>query len=433
MQALLEAEVVSEGQEAVWEAVLERCCGLDVHKKTVTACLLTGPLDRRPTERVRTFPTTTKGLLELRDWLEENGCTHLAVESTGIYWRPVFHILEDIVTVLVVNAYHMKQVPGRKTDLKDAQWIARLLRWGLLKPSLIPPKPIRELRDLCRYRKKLTEQASAEKNRIQKALEDANIKLASVATDIFGVSGRAMLDALLAGEMDPAEMAELARGKLRHKIPQLADALEGEVSDHHRFLIRMHLEHLAYLQQAIAQLHERIDEKIKPYQHQVDLIQTTPGFDKTAAQHTFVEIGGDIRLFPSERHLASWIGLSPGNNESAGKRKSGHILKGSRWLKGILIQTGWAASRNKGTYLKSFYHRVAARRGKKRAVVAVAHKQSCIVYHELQQDKPYQELGENFFDFLNKETLERRLVRRLETLGYRVELHTQPGQSVNPL
>lgn len=429
MQALTEAECLSEEREAVWEAVLERCCGLDVHKKAVTACLLIGSLDQRPKEWVRTFPTTTKGLLELRDWLEASGCTYVAVESTGIYWRPVFHILEDVVTVLVVNAYHMKQLPGRKTDLKDAQWIARLLRWGLLKPSLIPPKPIRELRDLCRCRKKLTEQANAEKNRIQKVLEDANIKLASVATDIFGVSGRLMLDALLAGEMDPAEMAELARGKLRHKIPQLVDALEGEVSDHHRFLIRMHLEHLAYLQQAVAQLYERIDEKIKPYQHQVDLIQTTPGFDKTAAQHTFVEIGGDIRLFPSERHLASWIGLTPGNNESAGKRKSGHILKGNRWLKGILIQTAWAASRSKGTYLKSFYHRVAARRGKKRAVIAVAHKQSCIIYHELQQDKPYQELGENFFDFLNKRALEQRLVHRLETLGYRVELYTEPNHN----
>lgn len=416
---------VLEAARAVWEAVLERCCGLDVHKKTVTACLLIGALDQQPKELLRTFPTTTKGLLDLRDWLEENSCTHVAIESTGIYWRPVFHILEDIVTVLLVNAYHMKQIPGRKTDLKDAQWIARLLRWGLLKPSLIPPKPIRELRELCRYRKKLTEQASAEKNRIQKVLEDANIKLASVASDIFGLSGRAMLDALLAGEMSSEEMAELARGRMRPKIPQLVDALEGQVGEHHRFLIRMHLEHLGYLEQAIAQLHQRIDEKIKPYQQQVELIKTNPGFDTVAAQHTFVEIGGDINPFPSERHLASWAGVCPGNNESAGKRKSAHVTKGNRWLKGILVQAAHAASRAKGTYLKSFYHRVAARRGKKRAAVALAHKQISMIYHQLKENKPYQELGEYFFDRLNQKALERRLVRRLENLGYQVVLHPE--------
>lgn len=305
------------------------------------------------------------------------------------------------------------------------QWIARLLRWGLLKPSLIPPRPIRELRELRRYRKKLTEQASAEKNRIQKVLEDANIKVTSVASDMFGVSGRAMLDALLAGDMSPEEMAELARGRMRPKIPQLVDALEGRVSEHHRFLIRMHLEHLGYLEQAIAQLYQRIDEKIKPYQHQIDLIRSTPGFDTTSAQHVFVEIGGDIRLFPSEGHLASWAGLCPGNNESAGKRKSGRTTKGNRWLRVILVQTAHAASRTKGTYFKSFYHRVAARRGKNRAAVAVAHKQLANIHGELHYDKPYQELGENFFDRLNQNALEQSLVQRLQGLGYRVQLHPQ--------
>ncbi len=423
MQAALGTE------RAVWEAVLERCCGLDVHKKTVTACLLVGALDQQPQESLGTFPTTTKGLLELRDWLEQNGCTHVAIESTGIYWRPVFNILEDAATVLLVNAYHMKQIPGRKTDLKDAQWIARLLRWGLLKPSLIPPKPIRELRDLCRYRKKLTEQASAEKNRIQKVLEDANIKLASVATDMFGVSGRTMLDALLAGDMSPDEMAELARGKMRPKIPQLVDALEGRLSDHHRFLIRIHLEHLGYLEQAIAQLHQRIDEKIRPYQHQIDLIRSTPGFDTTSAQQVFVEIGGDIKLFPSEGHLASWAGLCPGNNESAGKRKSGRTTKGNRWLRGALVQTAHAASRAKGTYLKSFYRRVAARRGKNRAAVAVAHKQLASIYVELHDNRNYYDLGENFFDRLNQKALEQRLVQRLQGLGYRVQLQPQTAAS----
>jgi transposase len=421
----MQAVVASERTQAVWEAVIERCCGLDVHQKTVTACLLAGALDRQPRESVRTFSTTTKGLLELRDWLEEHSCSHVAIESTGIYWRPVFHILEDTVTVLLVNACHMKQVPGRKTDLKDAQWIARLLRWGLLKPSLIPPRPIRDLRDLCRYRKKLTEQASAEKNRIQKVLEDANIKLASVASNVFGVSGRAMLEALLQGEMSPEETADLARGKLRPKIPQLIEALEGHVNEHHRFLIQMQMEHLEYLEKAIAQLHQRIDEKIKPYQHDVELICTTPGIDTVSAQHIFAEIGGDISVFPSEGHLASWIGICPGNNESAGKRKSGQTTRGNRWLKALLVQTAHASSRAKGTYLKAFYHRVAARRGKKRAAVAVAHKQTTIIYHELSEDKPYQELGENFFDHRNQKALEQRLVRRLRSLGYRVDLHPE--------
>jgi transposase len=392
----------------------------------VTACLLAGALNQQPSESLRTFLTTTKGLLELRDWLEEHGCSHVAIESTGIYWRPVFHILEDTVTVLLVNAYHMKQVPGRKTDLKDAQWIARLLRWGLLKPSLIPPRPIRDLRDLCRYRKKLTEQASAEKNRIQKVLEDANIKLASVVSNVFGVSGRAMLEALMRGEVSPEETADLARGKLRPKIPQLVEALEGYVNEHHRFLIQMQMEHLVYMDKAIAQLHQRIDEKIKPYQHDVDLICTTPGIDTVSAQHIFAEVGGDISLFPSEGHLASWIGICPGNNESAGKRKSGRTTRGNRWLKAILVQSAHAASRTKGTYLKAFYHRVAARRGKKRAAIAVAHKQTTIIYHELSEDKPYQELGENFFDRLNQKALEQRLVRRLRSLGYRVDLHSEP-------
>ena len=422
----MQAVAASERTQTVWEAVIERCCGLDVHQKTVTACLLVGALNQQPSESIRTFSTTTKGLLELRDWLEEHGCSHVAIESTGIYWRPVFHILEDTVTVLLINAYHMKQVPGRKTDLKDAQWIARLLRWGLLKPSLIPPRPIRDLRDLCRYRKKLTEQASAEKNRIQKVLEDANIKLASVVNDVFGVSGRAMLEALMSGIKNPEETADLARRKLRSKIPQLVEALEGHVNEHHRFLMRMQMEHLEYLEKAIYQLHERIDEKMKPYQHEVELICTTPGIDTVSAQHIFVEIGGDISVFPSESHLSSWVGICPGNNESAGKRKSGRTTKGNRWLKSLLVQTAHGASLTKGTYLKAFYHRVAARRGKKRAAIAVAHKQTTIIYHELSEDKPYQELGENFFDRRNQKALEQRLVRRLRNLGYRVDLHPEP-------
>lgn len=416
---------VRETTYAVLEAVLERCCGLDVHKKTVTACLLIGPLDQPPRELLVTFATTTKGLLELRDWLESYGCTHVAMESTGIYWRPVYHILEGATTILLANARHMKQLPGRKTDLTDAQWIARLLRWGLLKPSLIPPQPIRELRDLCRYRKKLIQESTAEKNRVHKVLEDANIKLASVATDIFGVSGRAMLEVIIAGDLDPEETAKLARGKLRQKLPQLVEALEGRLTEHHQFLLRMHLQHLAYLQEAIAELHAHIEEKIRPYQQQVELVNTLPGVDTVTAQHSFVEMGGDISLFPSDGHYTSWIGICPGNYESGGRQKNGRTPKGNRWLCGLLTEAGHAASRSKGTYAGAFYHRVARRRGKARAAVATGHHLGRAMYHILKQGKPYQELGADYFDRRNHDALKAHLIHRLQGLGYRVELATE--------
>lgn len=418
-----------EAEYAMLEAVLERCCGLDVHKKTVTACLLIGPLDQPPRELLTTFATTTKGLLELRDWLESHGCTHVAMESTGIYWRPVYHILEGSVTILLVNARHMKQLPGRKTDITDAQWIARLLRWGLLKPSLIPPRPIRDLRDLCRYRKKLVQEATAEKNRVHKVLEDANIKLASVAADIFGVSGRAMLEALIAGDCAPEETAGLARGKLRQKLPQLIEALDGLVAEHHRFMLRMHLDHLAYLHQAIAELHSRIEDKIQPYQQQVELVRTLPGVDVVTAQHSFVEMGGDISLFPSDGHYASWIGICPGNHESGGKRKSGRTPKGNRWLYGLLVEAGHAASRSKGTYAGAFYHRVARRRGKARAAVATGHHLGRGMYHVLQSGRPYHDLGADYFDRRNRNSLKGHLLRRLQGLGYRVELTAEAAMA----
>jgi len=413
---------VKEIAYAVLEAVLECCCGLDVHKKTVTACLLHGPLDQPPRELVATFATTTRGLLELRDWLESHSCTHVAMESTGIYWRPVYHILEGAVTILLVNARHMKQLPGRKTDINDAQWIARLLRWGLLKPSLIPPRPIRELRDLCRYRKKLTQEAGAEKNRVHKVLEDANIKLASVASDIFGASGQAMLEVLIAGDFNPVETAELAQGKLRQKIPQLIEALEGRVGEHHRFLLRMHLEHLAYLQQAVNELHARIDEKLQPYREQVELVKSLPGVDTVTAQHSFVEMGGDINLFPSDGHYASWIGICPGNNESGGKQKSGRTPKGNRWLYSLLVQSGNAVSRSKGTYAGAFYHRVARRRGKMRAAVAAGHHLARAMYHVLKEGRLYEDLGADYFDRRNHDTLKAHLIARLRGLGYQVDL-----------
>ena len=345
------------------EAVLPYCCGLDVHKKRITACLLAGPVDQPPKELLCTFTTTTKGLTELRDWLTSHGCTHVAMESTGIFWRPVFNILEGSVTILLANARHMKQLPGRKTDINDAQWIARLLRWGLLKPSLIPPKPIRELREMCRYRKKLIQEVVAEKNRVHKTLEDANIKIASVASEIFGISGMAMLEALIGGELNPQETAELARGRLRSKIPQLVEALEGKVEEHHRLLLRKHLDHLAYLQETIVEMDRLIEEKMQPYWPQVELLRTIPGFDIIWAQQAFVEMGGDINVFPSEDHFASWIGICPGNNESAGKQRRAKAIKGNRWLSSLLVEAAHSAGQTKGSYACAFYHRIARRRG----------------------------------------------------------------------
>ena len=407
------------------EAVLAYCCGLDVHKRRITACLLVGPVDQPPKELLSTFTTTTKGLTELRDWLASYDCTHVAMESTGIFWRPVFNILEGSVTILLANARHMKQLPGRKTDINDSQWIARLLRWGLLKPSLIPPKPIRELREMCRYRKKLTQEVGAEKNRVHKTLEDANIKIASVATEIFGVSGLAMMDALIAGNLSPQETAELARGRMRSKIPELAEALVGKIEEHHRLLLRKHLDHLSYLQQAIAEMNRLIEEKMQPYQSQVDLLRTIPGIDTLAAQQAFVEMGGDITVFPSEGHFASWIGICPGNNESGGKQRKAKALKGNRWLCSLLVQSAHSVGRTKGTYAGAFYHRIARRRGNKRAAVATGHYLAKCIYHILQDGKPYQDLGANHFNRRGNDALKKQLLSRLERLGYQVELTPQ--------
>ncbi len=326
------------------------------------------------------------------------------------------------MTILLVNARHIKQLPGRKTDLNDAQWIARLLRWGLLKPRLIPPRSIQDLRDLCRYRKKLIQEAAAEKNRVHKVLEDANIKLASVATDVFGTSGQAMLEALIAGNFSPEETAELARGKLRKKLPQLIEALEGRVVEDHRFLLRTHLEHLAYLQQTINDLHTRIQDKIQPYRERVELVKSLPGVGTVTAQHSFVEMGGDSSIFPSDGHYTSWIGICPGNHESGGKQKSGRTRKGNRWLCGVLVQAGVAAGRSKGTYAGAFYHRVARRRGKERASVATGHHLARAMYHVLQEGKAYLDLGADYFDRRNHDTLKEHLIRRLQGLGYRVDL-----------
>ena len=402
------------------EVMLERCCGIDVHKSKLTACLLVGKPHGEVKKTIRTFSTMTNDLLILKDWLEAERCTHIAIESTGVYWKPVFNILEDSLTVILANAREIKNVPGRKTDVKDCEWIADLLRFGLIRASFIPPKPIRELRDLTRYRTKLIQEMTSEKNRVQKVLEDANIKLSCVATDIFGVSGKEMINALLQANSTPEEIAELAKGRLRKKIPELVEALRGNVSDHHRYLIEMSLRHLESLGELIEDLDERIDKAMEPYREEQKLLMSITGVEKKSAESVIAEIGVDMGQFPSEAHLASWAGVCPGNNASAGKRKSGKTTKGDTWLERTLIQAAYAASKAKNTYLKDKYHRIAARRGKKRAAVAIAHKIISFAYRILLYRVPYRDLGEDYLDKLNKEVLEKRLVKRLELLGNKV-------------
>ena len=411
------------------EAILERCCGLDVHKKSITACLITEEADGSPREDIRTFSTMTCDLAQLRNWLLEAGCTHVAMESTGPYWKPVFNLLEEHFTVILANARHIKNVPGRKTDVKDCQWIAQLLRCGLIRGSFIPPKSIRELRDLTRYRKRLIEDATSERNRIQKVLEDANIKLSSVLSDLFGVSGRDMLEALLEGEGSPEEIAKLARGRLKAKISEIEKALGGSLSEHHRFLLRQSLEHINFLTQQVANLDEQIQKQMEPYRGQYELLQTIPGIKEHVAASILAETGPDMGVFPTDGHLSSWAGMSPGNNESAGKKKSGRTRKGNSWLRATLTEAAWSASRTRGTRFKSLYHRLAGRRGKKRAVVAVGHGLLVVAYHVLKKMIPYQELGEDYLDQAQQESYGRYHVRRLEKLGYRVIL--EPLEVVN--
>jgi len=404
------------------EVVHERCCGLDVHKRTVVACLLTPGERGQPAREVRTFGTMAADLLQLREWLVAAGCTQAAMESTGVYWKPVYNALEGVVESLVVNPQHVKMVPGRKTDVSDAEWLADLLRHGLLRGSFVPPAPQRELRELTRYRAALVRERATEVNRLQKTLEGANLKLASVATDILGVSGRAILEAVAAGESEAAVLAGLARGRLREKRTELERALAGQVKPHHRLLIAEHLEHIGYLNEAIARVSREIEERLRPFEDSLARLQTVPGVGLRTAEVLMAEVGTDMSRFPSHRHLASWAGLCPGSNESAGKRKSGKTRKGSPWLRSALVEAAWAASHSKRTYLSAQYHRLAARRGGKRAVVAVAHTLLVIVYHLLNRGEAYTELGGNYFDERDRWHVERRLVRRLEALGYAVSL-----------
>jgi transposase len=407
------------------QTLVERGCGLDVHQATVVACLLMVRKDGRVQKQMRTFGTTTRELLSLGAWLLSEGCTHVAMESTGVYWKPVYAILEGQFQIVVANAQHVKKVPGRKTDVKDAEWIADLLCHGLLRSSFVPPKPIRELRDLTRYRRKLVEAQASERNRLLKLLESANIKLASVATGVFGISGRLMLRALIEAKTSPQEMAGLAKQKLRSKIPQLELALEGRVEEHHRFLLKLQLDRLERVESDVAFLEQRIQGKLKPYADQLARLDQIPGVDWTLAAVIIAELGVDMSVFPSASLLASWAGVCPGNNESAGKRKSSRIPKGNVYLKTALVEAAHAASRTKGSYLRDKFYRLKARRGYKRAAVAIAHKILVSIYHMLSQNVSYTDLGDLYLDHLNKHHLTRNLVHRLERLGYSVTLTLQ--------
>jgi transposase len=371
---------------------LHRCCaGLDVHKKTVVACVRTVGPDGKAETLTRTFGTVTADLLELADWLESRGARHAAMESTGVYWKPVWHLLEGRLGLMLVNARHIKNVPGRKTDVRDAEWIAQLLQHGLLRPSFVPPPPVRELRDLTRQRAQLVRDRAAVVNRVQKVLEDANIKLASVATDVMGVSGRAMIRALIAGDAAADDLAALARARLRAKLPELRLALDGRVTDHHRFQLRMLMEQVEHLEGWITELGTRIEARMRPFREAAGRLALIPGVGATAAEVIVAEVGTDMTKFPTSGHLASWAGLCPGNDQSAGKRRSGKTTKGSAWLRATLVQAAWAASHTKETIFSATYRRWAKRLGKKKALVAVARKLLVVAYHLLKGRTDYRE------------------------------------------
>ena len=444
------------------ELVYQRCCGIDIHKKVIVACLIIVMANGQRHKEIRSFRTVTSELLQLLDWLKAAGCTHVAMESTGVYWKPIYNLLEGHFELLVVNAQHIKAVPGRKTDVRDAEWIADLLQHGLLKGSFIPPAPQRELRELTRYRTNLVEERARAVNRLQKTLEDTNLKLGDVATDIMGKSARAILEALLAGQTDPAKLADLARGRLKAKRAQLEEALVGVLKPHHRFMLTEHLLLIDTLDEAITRASQEIAQRLDPppdpnqahapqavedqeqaaepsaaqsadqghvpdappltWAQAIVLLCSIPGISRRAAEGILAEIGLEMARFPTSRHLASWAGMCPGNHESAGKRLSGRTTKGSPWLRKLLVEAAHAAAHTKNTYLSALYRRIRARGGAKQAMIAVGHAILVICYHVLDRQVCYEELGGNYFDEHDRQATEKRLVRRLEKLGYHVEL-----------
>jgi transposase len=402
--------------------VLYPCCaGLDVHAGSVTACVRVAT-GAEVTYQHRTAPATTRGLLALDEWLTTHNCTHVAMEATGVYWKPVWHVLEAHFTLVLANAMHIRNVPGRKSDMNDATWIADLLAHGLIRSSFVPPAPIQELRDLTRTRKQLVGEISRHTLRIQKTLEDANLKLTRVITDILGTSGRAILTALVAGETNPERLADLTRGRLKAPHADLVDALHGRVTDHHRFMIQLHLTQVEALDAAVATIEARIGDALGPFRSAVSLLTTMPGLSDTTARVLIAEIGTDMTRFPTVGHLISWAGLCPRLDESAGKRRSTRTRRTAPWLKTTLINAAWAATRKKDSYLRAQFLRIKSRRGAKKAILAVASSMLCAAYHMLRDGAEYHDLGPHYFAQRDKEQVTKRLLQRLRDLGVVVEV-----------
>ena len=407
------------------DILFPHCAGLDVHKKTVVACRIARAVSGKRVMETRTFGTMTADILLLGEWLEMACVTHIAMESTGVYWKPIWNLLESNFTLWLVNPQHIKQVPGRKTDVKDAEWIGTLMEHGLLKPSFVPPAPQRALREMTRMRSTIVRQRSEMLNRVQKVLEDANIKLASVASDAMGVSGRAMIEAMISGESDPKVLADMALGKLRKKHDELERALLGSVNAHHKIILQQLLDLIDGMDKSISVLDAEIESRCAPFNEAVARLDEISGIGVTTAQMVLSEIGTDMSKFPSDGHLCAWAGVAPGNNESAGKRQSGKTRKGNQSLRAGLVQAAHAAARSKDTYLSALYRRIAARRGKKRAIIAVAHAILKIIYHMLKNETHYKDLGANYFDKLNPARTVNRFIKRLQELGYSVTKTTE--------
>ena len=403
------------------QVLYKSCAGLDVHKDVIVACARVGS-GRKTQRSTESFPTHTAGLLALSEWLTSRGCTHVAMEATGVYWKPVWHILEGTFELVLANASHIRNVPGRKSDVGDAEWIADLLAHGLIRSSFVPEQPVQELRDLTRTRKQLVREMSQHTLRLQKVLEDANIKVTGLISDILGVSGRAILRAMIDGESDPNALAQLARGSLREKKTRLIDGLTGMVTPHHRFMLQMHLKMVENIEAQLAEIDARIGGALEPFRHAVDLLKTIPGVGNLVAQVILAEMGADMSRFPTAGHLVSWAGLCPRSDESAGKRRSTRIRHGAPWLKTTLVQAAWAAARAKNSYLQAQYLRLKSRRGPKKAIIAVAASMLTAAFHMLRDQKPYVDLGSHHFDQVAKAHTVTRLVHRLTSLGYAVEL-----------
>jgi len=404
------------------EVLYGRCAGLDVHKDTVVACARIAAPGGEAKREVRTFATTTRGLLELSDWMTEHGCTHVAMEATGVYWKPVWHVLEGAFELVLANAAHIRNVPGRKTDINDATWIADLLAHGLIRGSFVPPVAIQRVRELTRTRKQLVREVAQHTQRIQRTLEDANIKLTGTISDVLGLTGRAILDALVAGETDPERLAALAHSRIKAPRAKLAETLRGRVTEHHRFLLQLHLGQVDALRAAIAQVDEQLGKALGEATAMAKLLTTMPGVGELVAQVIVGEVGTDMSRFPSAAHLVSWAGLCPRSDESAGKRRSTRIRHGAPWLKTTLVQAAWSASAKKNSYHRAQFQRLKARRGPKKAIIAVAASMLTAAYHMLRDGTAFEDLGPHHFDRQDRTKVAQRLTRRLEQLGYVVDL-----------